>query len=231
MVRCGCASDQCSCTIIAGNGVVVSGTGSRSNPYVVEAIASGGGSGEPAERLPGEIIMYGGASAPLGWLFCQGQELSRAVYSALFDVIGTTYGAGNGTTTFNIPDFRDASPLGNSSSRPRGSSGGAELHTLTTANLPSHTHSINHDHAATSTAVDGVHTQDSPHSKSPSTGTSHTTYAYGNAATATTITGSGSQHSHVVDIPLFTGSSGATGSATALDTRDPYLALPFMIKT
>lgn len=56
----------------------------------------------------GSILPYGGseASTPAGWLFCGGQAISRSTYAALFDVIGTTYGAGDGSTTFNIPDLR-----------------------------------------------------------------------------------------------------------------------------
>lgn len=54
----------------------------------------------------GSISAYGGTSAPSGWLLCQGQAVSRTTYSALFSVIGTNFGAGNGSTTFNIPDLR-----------------------------------------------------------------------------------------------------------------------------
>ena len=55
---------------------------------------------------PGVILMYGAATAPAGWLECNGDAVSRTTYSALFSVIGTTYGSGNGTTTFNLPDLR-----------------------------------------------------------------------------------------------------------------------------
>jgi microcystin-dependent protein len=54
----------------------------------------------------GSIIMYGAATAPAGWLECNGDAVSRTTYSALFSVIGTTYGSGDGTTTFNLPDLR-----------------------------------------------------------------------------------------------------------------------------
>lgn len=54
----------------------------------------------------GEITAFGGSSAPTGWLLCNGSAVSRATYSSLFSVIGTNYGQGNGTTTFNIPDLR-----------------------------------------------------------------------------------------------------------------------------
>ena len=55
---------------------------------------------------PGVILMYGAPTAPPGWLECDGSAVSRTTYSALFSVIGTTYGSGDGTTTFNLPDLR-----------------------------------------------------------------------------------------------------------------------------
>jgi len=54
----------------------------------------------------GTVMDYSGAVAPEGFLFCYGQALSRTDYSELFDAIGTTYGSGDGSTTFNVPDFR-----------------------------------------------------------------------------------------------------------------------------
>jgi microcystin-dependent protein len=56
--------------------------------------------------MAGEIVHYAGASAPVGWLKCNGAAVSRSTYAALFAAIGTLYGAGDGTTTFNIPDCR-----------------------------------------------------------------------------------------------------------------------------
>ncbi len=60
----------------------------------------------------GSIVMYGGGSAPTGWLLCNGQAVDRTTYADLFTAIGTTYGAGDGSTTFNVPDFKGAMPLG-----------------------------------------------------------------------------------------------------------------------
>lgn len=54
----------------------------------------------------GTINAFGGATAPEGWLLCQGQALSRTTYKDLFDVIGTSFGSGDGSTTFNLPDLR-----------------------------------------------------------------------------------------------------------------------------
>ena len=65
-----------------------------------------------AEIIPaGTIVAYGGASAPTGWHLCDDTALSRSTYARLFAVIGTTYGAGDGST-FNVPDLRDRVPLG-----------------------------------------------------------------------------------------------------------------------
>ena len=65
-----------------------------------------------ADAPIGAIMPYGGATAPSGWLLCQGQAISRIDYSDLFKAIGTAFGTGDGTTTFNIPDLRESVPKG-----------------------------------------------------------------------------------------------------------------------
>jgi microcystin-dependent protein len=60
----------------------------------------------------GSVIMFAGTTAPTGWLLCYGQAISRSTYSGLFAIIGTAYGVGDGTTTFNLPDMRGRFPLG-----------------------------------------------------------------------------------------------------------------------
>lgn len=60
----------------------------------------------------GIVQMYAGATIPSGWLLCNGQAVSRSTYAALFTAIGTTWGVGNGSTTFNVPDMREAAPVG-----------------------------------------------------------------------------------------------------------------------
>ncbi len=69
-----------------------------------------------ADAPVGSIQAYGGATAPWGWLLCQGQAVSRATYAELFGVIGTSFGAGDGSTTFNVPDLRGKTTFGVSSS-------------------------------------------------------------------------------------------------------------------
>lgn len=101
----------------------------------------------------GSILPYGGSSAPSGWLLCYGQAVSRTTYADLFAVIGTAFGAGDGSTTFNAPDLRGRFPLGadnmggTSANRVTateadniGQGAGAESHVLTVSELPSHTH-------------------------------------------------------------------------------------------
>jgi microcystin-dependent protein len=60
----------------------------------------------------GSLQMYGGNTAPTGWLLCDGSAVSRTTYARLFAAIGTKYGIGNGTTTFNLPDLRGVFPKG-----------------------------------------------------------------------------------------------------------------------
>lgn len=65
-----------------------------------------------ADTPLGTINAFGGTTAPEGWLLCQGQALSRTDYKDLFDVIGTNFGSGDGSTTFNLPDMREATTKG-----------------------------------------------------------------------------------------------------------------------
>jgi len=89
----------------------------------------------------GTVLIYAGASVPEGYLLCNGAAISRTDYATLFQIIGTTYGAGNGTTTFNLPDLRGRVVIGVSGSHAIGTTGGAETVTLTLQQIPSHTHS------------------------------------------------------------------------------------------
>jgi microcystin-dependent protein len=89
----------------------------------------------------GEIRPCGFNFAPRGWAFCNGQILSLAQNTALFSLLGTTYG-GNGTSTFALPDLRGRSVIGFEESTPQGTMGGAESVTLTANEVPAHSHAI-----------------------------------------------------------------------------------------
>lgn len=91
-----------------------------------------------------EIVMFGGNFAPRGWAYCDGQLLSINAYQALFSLLGTTYG-GDGRTTFALPDMRGRTPVHQGtgpglSTYKLGARGGVETVTLTSNQMPSHTH-------------------------------------------------------------------------------------------
>lgn len=93
---------------------------------------------EPA----GIVIPFGGATAPEGWLLCDGSAVSRADYADLFTAIGTTYGSGDGSTTFNLPDLSGRVVIGVSQSHALGTTGGEASHVLTESELPTHVHEV-----------------------------------------------------------------------------------------
>lgn len=94
-----------------GNYVVIIGNGedeeNRSNALTIDW--NGGVIGQ---AMAGMIQMFAGSTAPTGWLICDGQAVSRTTYATLFSVIGTTYGSGDGSTTFNLPDMRGRTAIG-----------------------------------------------------------------------------------------------------------------------
>ena len=94
----------------------------------------------PSLFKPGDIKVHAGAVVESGWLLADGNAFSRAKYADLFAVIGTTWGDGDGRTTFNLPNYTDRFILGASSTRAVGTTGGAETHTLTEDELAAHEH-------------------------------------------------------------------------------------------
>lgn len=130
----------------------------------------------------GEIKMFAGTFAPVGWAFCNGQLLPISQNTALFNLLGTTYG-GNGTTTFALPDLRGRFPMHfgtgtNLTQRNLGDVGGAETVTLTEAQMPAHTHTA-------AVGVDStVASTDSPQRALPARNASATP-AYGKSSNAT----------------------------------------------
>lgn len=123
----------------------------------VPTVQSGGGVAWQAFRVvpAGAMMPYAAAVAPSGWLLCDGSAVSRTTYADLFAAIGTSFGSGDGSTTFNLPDMRGRVPGGldnmggTSANRVTdaqadsvGGSVGAEDHTLSEGEMPSHTHDM-----------------------------------------------------------------------------------------
>jgi len=124
----------------------------------------------------GMIGDFAGTVAPSGWLACDGSAVARAQYSGLFSAIGTSWGTGDGKTTFNLPNLQNVFLMGAGTNKV-GSSGGKSAITLTTAQLPAHTHGVTdpgHFHA--SLVADSINT----------TGTAVGATQAGNTSPATT---------------------------------------------
>lgn len=153
----------------------------------------------------GEIRLFAGTFAPNGWQFCAGQLLSIAEESALFNLIGTTYG-GDGQVTFALPDLRGRIPVHQGNSYVLGESGGSEQVTLTTQQIPVHTHPVLGSTANAS--------QTSPTGAVVATMPEVTNFAYG------------------TDLPgtaLHPSSIAPTGGSQPHDNFQPYLCINFII--
>ncbi len=203
----------------------------------------------------GMLAPFAGTVAPTGWLLCQGQAVSRSTYSALFGVTSTSYGVGDGSTTFNLPDMRGRVPVGLNSGDAAYDSlsdaGGVSSVTLAAANLPLHAHTIDHDHpntsvtvtvnanttdlvtrlatAAGNTAVSGQSWNSSPFNLMQDSGGNFANvkaFMHMDFITDHTHTASGT-----VDLPNFTGNSGnGPGTATAFSVVNPYRVFNYIIK-
>jgi microcystin-dependent protein len=156
----------------------------------------------------GQIAMFAGNFAPSGWALCDGQLLAISSNTALFSLLGTTYG-GDGQTTFALPDLRGRAPIhagqGTGLSDKRlGQRGGAEQVTLQVSNLPSHTHSLN---ASTATGT----------SNAP-TGNVHADTSVFDKEYATTA-----------NTAMGTETIGNTGGGVPVDIVQPYLTINYII--
>jgi len=172
-----------------------------------------------SEPFLGEIRMFGGNFAPRGWAFCDGQLLAIPGNSALFSLLGTTYG-GNGRTDFQLPDLRGRVPIHAGtgpglSPRSLGSKAGAETTTLNVPELPSHIHT-------TPASSPGVNAVASPADTSNPTGNALAMANIYKAEAPSVSLNAGS-----VDVAANT--TGATGGNSAHDNMQPYLAVNFII--
>ena len=169
----------------------------------------------------GTILPWTTSGIPSGFLECAGAAVSRSTYSALFAVIGTTYGSGNGSTTFNLPDLQNNVVVGKSNNKALGSTGGANTvsstgniggstanATLSTGQLSAHSHELDLREPGGAgypiSQARGFHTGASP------------------GPGFTLNSGSGSGHQHNM-------SANFTGDATSV--LQPYLTVIYIIKT
>lgn len=96
----------------------------------------------------GTVVPFAGSKAPNGWLLCDGAAINRVAYAPLFEVVSETYGSGDGSTTFNLPNLRGRTAIGSGentglTSRALGQTLGAENHVLTVGEMPNHAHAGN----------------------------------------------------------------------------------------
>ena len=116
----------------------------------------------------GGVTQYAGATTPsANWAICDGSEISRATYETLFTRIGTSYGVGDGSTTFNLPNLKGKVLVGLDSTQTEfdalGETGGAKTHTLTSTEIPGHTHTTNIGHGHLDTLAAPAHTHNIGH--------------------------------------------------------------------
>jgi microcystin-dependent protein len=232
------ATNTLSANLIATT-INVSGNSTLTGDVAVGgSLTQGGGLVMPT----GAMLEYAGSAAPTGWLLCNGAAISRTVYATLFAVLGTAYGAGDGSTTFNLPDRRGKFGVGVDGTYTRGSTGGstttssAGSHshtgatgstTLTEAQIPSHTHT-----GTTSSVGDHQHGYFAP---TGTLGGGIAGSAGGYNITGNATTGAGA-HSHTFTTNATGGGTGhnhtiSSDGAHTHTVTPPYLASNFIIKT
>lgn len=184
-------------------------------------------------ELAGSIKMWPSTLVPQDWAACDGRELSRSAYAALFQRIGTTYGSGNGVSTFNIPDFRGRFGIGAADSYPPGARGGSA-----DAVVVSHRHTFTGSGFEGTTSSAGAHQHDSswgerPESATAPFGTSGRTGAAGSGRTDFDnlgwLTSSAGSHKHTIE-GTPSGTISTTGESGTNKNLPPYLSATWIIK-
>jgi microcystin-dependent protein len=175
----------------------------------------------------GMIIVVGFNFAPRGWAFCNGQLLPISQNTALFSLLGTTYG-GDGITTFALPDLRSRVPVDAGqgtglSNYVLGQSGGAETVTLTTGELPPHTHPITLNNlAATEHVKNATGNSQTPVGNVPAIEAAGVTATYSSAAPDATMAAGAISVTGAA-------TAGVTGSGLPAPTLPPFLTLNYII--
>ena len=180
----------------------------------------------------GGIVIWSGAvgSPPDGFILCDGTAISRTDFATLFTIVGTTFGTGNGSSTFNIPNLRDRFIVGAGDGYNLNATGGSSTTTLGTTNLPSHTHqlggntgsqNLTHNHSYVGHTYPGSGPEQNQ-SGGPEDRTSF------NVAKTTDNNSGNLDHSHT--LPANTGNQGGT-MGQSFDNKPPYIALAYIIRT
>jgi len=181
---------------------------------------------------PGMLMMYAGGTLPTDWLKCDGQAVDRTTYAPLFAAISTNYGIGNGTTTFNVPNFSVKFPLGPGAAPNNilGYNGGASTHQLTRNELPLHQHDLSHGHSASSGGANVQHTHGyngfayiQPNGGFSLPGVN----AFGWADQI--LGGSAPDHAHAITVNGAAGPSGPIGADAPHNNMPPYVVVNYMI--
>lgn len=180
---------------------------------------------EKRTEPPGVIKMFGGSSAPRGHLLCDGSAVSRTTYVDLFAIVGTNYGSGDGSSTFNLPDYRQRMPLGKAASgtgATLGETGGAINHTHS---VPKHYHGMGTG-ADLNITSSGTHTTtiDISHGHTASASSNTTGVTAGTDYTSLTLTDPG--HGHLYDVKEGgadgTGASRVQGASPSSGTNTTF---------
>lgn len=164
----------------------------------------------------GGLMMWPTASPPVGWLLCNGTAVSRTTYATLFAILGTTFGVGDGSTTFNLPNYTNRSPVGAGGLYATGATGGSK-----DAVVVSHTHT-----GSGTTSSAGAHVHQIPNISGPDNRDGGVFNYTTNWNSGTRDTSSAGSHSHSISFTIDNAGSSGTDA-----NMQPYLAINFIIKT